>query len=270
MLKIIVCVKQVPDSTAIRIDPRTNTLIREGAASVINPFDENAVEEALRLRERHGGSVTVISMGPGQAKEALRETLAMGADRAVLISDPRFAGSDTYATSHTLAAAIRKIGEFDLIITGKQAFDGDTAQVGPGLAEQLGVGLAAYVRKIAVNEGSTERPGHAENVTVERMTDEGYEVIEIGLPLVITVVKEINAPRLPNLRGKLAAKKMEIPVWTADEIKPDPGKIGLKGSPTAVKRVFSPEPRGGGEILAGNLKEKVHALISRLADANLV
>jgi len=263
-MNIIVCIKQVPDTEAlgqVRISPETNTLVREGIPSVINPFDENAIEEALRLREKYEGKVIVISMGPPQAEEALRKALAMGADEAILVSDRAFAGSDTLATSYTLAAAIKKIGEFDLILFGKQAIDGDTAQVGPGVAEQLHLPQITYVRKIEVVEGK---------VRAERTLEDAFEIVETKMPAVLTVTKEINEPRYASMRGVLKAKKAEVPLWKAADLDLDKEKIGLDGSPTQVVKIFTPEARGKGEILEGSIPEQVEALVNKLREAKIV
>ncbi|NOX97468.1 MAG: electron transfer flavoprotein subunit beta/FixA family protein [Nitrospirae bacterium] len=263
-MNIIVCIKQVPDTEAlgqVRISPETNTLVREGIPSVINPFDENAIEEALRLREKYEGKVIVISMGPPQAEEALRKSLAMGADEAILISDRAFAGSDTLATSYTLAAAIKKIGEFDLILFGKQAIDGDTAQVGPGVAEQLHLPQITYVRKIEIVDGK---------VKAERTLEDAFEIVETELPAVLTVTKEINEPRYASMRGVLKAKKAEIPLWKAADLDLDEDKIGLDGSPTQVIKIFTPEPRGKGEMLEGSIPEQVATLVNKLREAKVV
>ena len=236
----IVCIKQVPDTTDVKVNPETGTLIREGVPSIVNPFDTYAIEEALRLKEKFGGKVTVISMGPPQAKEALKEAVAMGADEAILLSDRAFAGSDTWATAYTLAQAIRKIGDFDVILCGKQAIDGDTGQVGPGVACQLEIEQLTYVFKIQ------EIDFGARKVKVERLLEEGREVVETKLPAVLTVVKDINQPRYPSFLGIRRATRMEVPVWTAADL-PDCNLelLGLKGSPTQVVRVFNPPPRGG-------------------------
>jgi len=262
MLNIIVSIKQVPDTTEVRIDPVTNTLIREGVPVIINPFDENAIEEGLRLRERYGGKVTVITMGPPQAENALREALAMGVDDAILISDRNFAGADTLATSYTLACAIKKIGDFDVLLFGKQAIDGDTAQVGPGVAEHLGITEVAYVRKIEEINNDVAK--------VQRIMEDGSEIIEVKLPALFTVIKQINEPRLPSLKGKLMAKKKEIPVWKVEDIDADINKVGLKGSPTKVIKTFTPTPRGRGEILKGTADEQVSELVTRLQELKLL
>jgi electron transfer flavoprotein beta subunit len=261
-VEIIVFVKQVPDTNEIKIDPVTNTLIRQGLPSIVNPFDKNALEAALQLKEKHGGKVTVISMGPPQAKDALKECLAMGADEAILVSDRAFGGADTLATSYTLAAVARKIGKIDLIICGKQAIDGDTAQVGPEIAEHLGIAQVTYVAKIDVN---------AETVRVEREHEDGYEVIEVNLPVLLTVVKSINEPRYPTVKGTMKANRKEIPVWTLTDIEVDSGRIGLKGSPTQVRRIFTPPQRVQGEVIqAESAREAVATLIQKLSDAKIV
>jgi len=257
-MHIIVCIKQVPETTDVKIDPATNTLMREGVQSIVNPFDMYAIEEALRIRERLGGKVTALSMGPPQAENALREAISMGVDDGVLLTDRAFAGSDTWATSYTLAMAIRKIGDYGLVICGKQASDGDTAQVGPGIAVQLDLPQITYVRKI---EGIDDR-----RIVAERLLEGGYEVIEAPLPCVLTVVKEINQPRLPSLKGKMAARKAVITKWGAADIGADPASIGLDGSPTKVVKIFTPQPRGGGEIIEGDPDEAVRRLVEKLRD----
>ena len=257
-MKIVVCVKQVPDTTNVRIDPQTNTLIREGVASIINPFDMYAIEEGIRLKENLGAEVIILSMGPPQAEEAIREALSMGADTGILVSDRAFAGSDTWATSYTLSKAIEKIGDFSLILCGKQAADGDTAQVGPGIATHLDIPQVTYVKKI---EEITK-----DSAKVERMTEEGYEVIETPLPALFTVVKELNVPRLPSLKGKMRARSAEIAKWTADDMDVEPENLGLEGSPTQVVKIFTPPAREGGEMLSGDTQEVVEKLADKLKD----
>ena len=260
-MKILVLIKQVPNTTDVKIDPVTNTLKREGVESVINPFDMYAIEEAVRLKERFGlgTEVVVISMGPPQATEALREAISMGCDSAVLLSDRKFAGSDTWATSYTLARAIKKIGDYKIVLCGKQASDGDTAQVGPGVSMHLDIPQVTYVKKIEKID--------AEKAVVERMTEEGYDIIETPLPVVFTVVKEINSPRLPSLKGKMKAKKAEIPVWTAEDLACEADSIGLDGSPTRVVKIFTPPPRKGGQMLDGEPDEIAKKLTALLKDA---
>jgi electron transfer flavoprotein beta subunit len=239
----IVCIKQVPDTTEVRIDPERGTLIREGVPSIINPFDTYAIEEGILLKEAHGGQATVITMGPPQALDALKEAVAMGCDDAVLISDRSFSGADTWATAYTLAQAIRKLGEYDVIICGRQAADGDTGQVGPGIATQLGINQLTYVCHIR------ELDPKGRTITVERLVEEGREVVTSPLPCLITVVKDINSPRYPSFLGIRKANKREYPVWTAEDLCNDTGAdeacFGLIGSPTKVVKVFTPPPREG-------------------------
>jgi electron transfer flavoprotein beta subunit len=252
----------VPDTTDIRIDPKTNTLIREGVPSVINPYDTYAIEEGVRLREKYQGKVTVISMGPPQVEDALREAISLGIDEGVLLSDRAFAGADTLATSYALARGIRKIGKFDLIICGKQAMDGDTAQVGPGIAEKLNIPHVTYVKKIEeVKENS---------IQVERLMEEGYEVIRMPLPALITVVKEINEPRMPSLKGKLKARSAQIITWGAKDLEAEENRIGLEGSPTQVIRIFTPQPRGRGEMIEGTPSEQSAKLVEKLRETKIV
>lgn len=239
-MDIIVCVKQVPDPENAKMDFETGKVIREGVKNIINPFDLYAIEEAIRIKEKIGGSVTVISMGPPQAEEALREAIAMGADRAFLISSMTFAGADTLATSYTLAMGIKYAGRFDLIICGKQAIDGDTAQVGPGIAAHLNIPEITFVRKI---DEITDK-----YILAERMVEGGYEILKSPLPCLISVVKEINIPRLPSLKGKMNSKKAVIPIITENELQIETRKIGEKGSPTQVIKVFSPELKKEGLI----------------------
>jgi electron transfer flavoprotein beta subunit len=257
-MNIIVCIKQVPNTTDVKIDPVTNTLIREGVESVINPFDAYAIEEGVRLKERFGGKVTVISMGPPQAEKALREAISLGCDEAVLVSDRKFAGSDTWATSYTLACAIRKAGAFDVILCGKQASDGDTAQVGPGVSTHLEIPQVTYVKKI---EEITDN-----KAKVERMTEEGYDIVETPLPCLFTVVKEINTPRMPSLKGMMRSKSAQIAKWTAEDIDAEPKNLGLEGSPTRVVKIFTPPPRKGGEMLKGDSVEVSAKLADILKD----
>ncbi|GAB6184290.1 electron transfer flavoprotein subunit beta/FixA family protein [Thermodesulfovibrio hydrogeniphilus] len=254
-MRIIVCIKQVPDVTEVRIDPKTNTLIREGVPSIMNPYDLHAIEAALQLKEKTNGRVTAITMGPPQAEEVLREAISMGVDDAILLTDRRFAGADTWATAYTLSKAAKKIG-FDLIICGKQAIDGDTAQVGPEMAEFLDIPHVSYVRKI-------ESVSQSEMI-IERLMDDCYEKIALSIPALITVVKELNVPRPPSIRGKMAAKKAVIPKWNADDIEAEEENIGLKGSPTMVKNIFAPPPRGERTMLEGTPDEIVEKLIREL------
>ena len=263
-MKIAVCIKQVPETTEVKINPETNTLIREGVASITNPFDEFAVEEALLTKEKYGGEVHVLTMGPPQAMEVLKNALAVGSDKVYLLSDKAFAGADTLATAYTLAKAIEKIGGVDLVICGKQAIDGDTAQVGPGIATRLGIPQLTYVAKVREIDLANKR------IVVERMLENGREVVASSLPALITVVKDINEPRLPSLLGIKKAAKAQIPTWTAKDISVDENRVGLKGSPTWVSKIFSPEARGGGEVLKGELSEVVPLLVNKLMETKLI
>jgi len=266
MFKICVCIKQVPATTEVKFDPETNTLIREGIESQINPFDLYALEEAVRVKERlqeqgEEATITAMCMGPPQAEEALREAISLGADDAVLLSDRAFAGADTWATSYALARALIKL-EPDLVFCGMQAIDGDTGQVGPGISVHMDYAQAPYVAKI---ESLDKR-----KITVKRLLENGYEVCSVRLPAVLTVVKEINEPRTPSLRGKMNAKKAQIPVWTAADIEAPEDKIGLQGSPTQVIKVFSPPHREGGEKWTGEPDELADKLAGLLKELEIV
>jgi len=255
-LNIIVCIKQVPATTEVKMNTETNTIIREGVESIINPFDMYAIEEGLRIKEKKGGKVTVLSMGIPSVAELMREAISLGVDDAVLLSDRAFAGADTLATSYTLSKGIKKIGNYDLIICGKQATDGDTAQVGPSLAEKLGIPHTTYVRKIEEIEDNYIR--------CQRLTDDGYEVVEMPLPALITVVKEINEPRLPSLKNMMRAKKAIITVWNSDDINADKNLCGLKGSPTQVIKTFTPIHNIKSEFLEGTPEEQAKKLADKL------
>ncbi len=255
-MRFVVVVKQVPDTAEVRIDEEKGTLIREGVPSILNPFDEYAIEEALRWRDELGGSVIVVTMGPPQAEAVLREAVAMGADEAILLSDRAFAGADTLATSNTLARAVSRIGDVDVVITGKQAIDGDTAQTGPSIAASLDWPQVTFVGKVRqLGDGV---------MVAERYVEDGCEVIRASLPVVITLLKDANTPRLPSLRGKMKARKMEIPVWGIDDLGLEPGKVGLDGSPTRVVKVATPEASSGGEIHRGEPGELAALIVDRL------
>lgn len=263
-MQAIVCIKQVPETPNVGIDPRTNTLIREGIPSIINPFDMYAIEEALLMKDKFGGKVSVITMGPPQAIEALREALAMGADEALLLSDKGFAGSDTWATSYALSKAVEKIGAYDLIFCGKQAIDGDTAQVGPGIARRLGIPQLTYVCKIREIDPDGKR------IVVERLLEAGKEVVEAKLPALVTVVKDINQPRFRTLIGIRRATQAQIPVIKPSDIKCEEDKIGLLGSATEVMRIFTPEPRTGGQVLEGEPEDVCDVLVQKLMEAKFL
>ncbi|HJX12838.1 MAG TPA: electron transfer flavoprotein subunit beta/FixA family protein [Dehalococcoidales bacterium] len=260
-MNIVVCLKQVPGTTEVKIDPQTNTLIRQGIENIINPFDTYAIEEGVRLREKHGGKVTVITMGPPQAEAALREAVSLGADAAVLLSDRAFAGADTWATAYTLSRAVARLQPCDLIICGRQTIDGDTGQVGPEMAEMLQLPFIAYVSRIEeIADGK---------LRVRRMVEEGHEVMETTLPAVITVSKEINVPRLPSLRGIMKSKSAAIPVWGVRELEVDEKMVGLAGSSTQVIKVFFPQRVHQAEMLEGDLDTRVDTLIDRLRSARV-
>ncbi|MCW4038870.1 MAG: electron transfer flavoprotein subunit beta/FixA family protein [Candidatus Bathyarchaeota archaeon] len=261
-MRIIVCIKQVPDTMEVQIDPETGTLQREGIEAVVNPLDMYAIEEGIRLKEKHGGTVIALSMGPPQAENALREALALGCDEAILLSDRAFAGADTWATSYTLARAIKKIGDYDLIVCGLKTTDGDTAQVGPGLAEELGIPHVSYVGKIVDVTGAT--------ATLNRPIEESYEVVEAPLPCLITVTKEINVPRLPSFRRKMQARKMEVVVWGVSDLTGEKSRFGLEGSATRVIKVFPPPPRPGGEMLSGDATSQAETLIRKLRERHML
>ncbi|HAL92487.1 MAG TPA: electron transfer flavoprotein subunit beta [Verrucomicrobia bacterium] len=254
-MHIVVCAKQVPNTTQVRINPETNTLVRDGVESILNPFDENALEMALQLKEKHPGTkITVLTMGPPQAAEILKEAVGRGADAVVLLCDRAFAGSDTWATSYALSIAIGKLEKPDLVLFGKQAIDGDTAQVGPGVADWLGIPCIAYARKVEIADGQA---------TVERTYEDGYEKLEVALPCALTVVKEANVPRMASLRGKMAAKKLNIVPLTAEASGADPAHLGLNASPTRVVKIFSPPPKTGGVKWQG---EDPAAMAQKLVD----
>ena len=255
-MKIIVPIKQVPETSNVKMDPETGTVIRAGIETVVNPLDLFALESALRLKEQYGGTVTVLSMGPPQAVKALKEAVSMGCDDAILVSDRKFGGSDTWATSYTLAQSIKKIGTFDLIIAGERATDGDTGQVGPGIASWLDLPVATYVAKIqAVVDGK---------ITLERLVEDGYQILDVTLPCLLTVVKEIASPRLPTLRGKIRARQMDIPVFSTENLELEPTALGLKGSPTKVVKIDTPKVTRGGTVVRALDDEAVTSAVDQL------
>lgn len=261
-MSILVCVKQVPDTTEIRIDPATNTLIRSGVPSIVNPFDAYALETAVRLKERTGGTVTVISMGPAQAAAALRECLSVGADRAVLVTDRAFGGSDTLATSYILSGAIRYLGGFDIIFCGKQAIDGDTGQVGPEIAEHLGLAQVTYVCDVSWEDGT---------LVAKRENEGGHEYIQPQLPAVLTVIKTDYEPRYPTIKSKMAANKAKIETITAAELNLNAEHIGLKGSPTKVKKTFVPQhQKNCVRIQRDTAAQAAQELLEHLAQVHLL
>ena len=259
-MKIVVCIKQVPDTNEVKIDPVKGTLIREGVPSIINPDDMNALEEALRLKDEMGAYVTVLTMGPPQAEVVLREALAMGADEAILMTDRAFAGADTWATSLTLAKAIEKIG-FDIIMAGRQAIDGDTAQVGPGIAEHLGLPQVTYVEKLEIKDGELK---------VRRALEDGYEVLRLKMPCVLTTIKELNEPRYMNMGDIFTCFGKGIKKMTADELDIDKAKLGLSGSPTKVMKSFTKAPKGQGEKVDMPPIEAAEFVINKLKEKYLI
>lgn len=265
-MKIVVCAKQVPDTTEVKLDPKTNTLIRDGVPSIINPDDKAGIEAALQLKEKCPGStITVISMGPPQADVALREALAMGCDEAILISDRAFGGADTWATSSTIAAALKKL-EYDVIITGRQAIDGDTAQVGPQIAEHLGIPQVSYVENIEVENETT--------LVVERQFEDRCHIIEVKTPCLITALSELAAPRYMTVHGIFDAyREKEVKVWGLADMEDtiDQSNIGLKGSPTKVYKSFTKQAKGAGTVLKDlNAEEAVKEIVSKLQEKHIL
>jgi len=261
-LNIVVCIKQVPETTDVQFDEETGRLKREGVAAIINPFDEYAIEEALRLKEKHGGVVKVITMGPPWAADALRDAIAMGADEGWLATDRVFGGADTWATSLTLAKCIEKMGPYDLIICGLKTTDGDTGQTGPEMAEHLGIPHVCYVSEI--------KELKSRKVTLRRNLDEGVETLEAKLPLLLSVGKDINQPRLATLRGRLKAKKAEIREITNKDLSLDPKTIGLDGSYTRVVKIFEPTVHEAGEVVEGTVDELVEAIYKKLQECKVI
>lgn len=260
-MKIIICIKQVPDTTEIKYNTENNTIIREGIKSIINPFDLHALEEGVRIKEQmEGVKITLLSMGIPSAVETLKDGISFGADEGILLSDCNFAGADTLATAYTLSMGIKKIGKFDLVLCGKQAVDGDTAQVGPSLADKLGIPHTTNVKKI---EEIDER-----HIRCQRLTEYGYEVIDMKLPALITVVKDINIPRIPTLKGVMKAKKFEICTWNVEDIGADKSCCGLQGSATQVIKTFVPVYNVQREMLCGEPEEQAKKLVDKLMTFN--
>lgn len=261
-MKILVCVKQVPDTNEVKIDPVKGTLIRDGVPSILNPDDANALEAALTLKDQDPSTtVAVITMGPPQAKEMLRECLGMGADEAYLLSDRAFGGADTCATSTTIAAGIRKIGNADIIFAGRQAIDGDTAQVGPQVAQRLDIPVVTYVQHVELGD---------KKVIVQRQLEDGYEIIEVQTPCLLTAVKELNKPRYMSIYNIMDGCEKEIPSWNHEDVNLDPADCGLNASPTQVFRSFTPDPKGKGEILTGLVNDMAKTLVGKLNSKHLI
>lgn len=256
-MKIVVCIKQVPDTNEVKLDPKTGTLIRDGVPSIINPDDKSGLEAALRLKDSIGAHVTVITMGPPQADMALREALAMGVDRAILLTDRAFAGADTWATSSALAGALRNI-EHDLIIAGRQAIDGDTAQVGPQIAEHLQIPSISYVDEL--------KPAD-DGIIVKRIFEDGYHRIHAKFPCLITTLKELNEPRYMRVSGIYDAfRTREVEIWNVANITVDPANLGLKGSPTKVKKSFTKGAKSAGKLFQVDSKEAAQIIVEKLKE----
>ena len=264
-MKIVVCAKQVPDTTEVKLDPKTGTLIRDGVPSIINPDDKAGIEAALQLKEKCPGStVTVLSMGPAQADVALREALAMGCDEAILVTDRSFGGADTWATSSTIAAALKKI-DYDVIITGRQAIDGDTAQVGPQIAEHLGLPQVSYAENVEID---------GDCLKVQRQFEDRYHIIKVKMPCVITALAELAEPRYMTVGGIVDAyDSKEVKVWGLEDLKDtvDEANIGLKGSPTRVKQSFTKQPKAAGTVLKDlTPDEAVDAIVAKLKEKYII
>ena len=259
-MKIVVCLKQVPDTTVVKIDPKTGTLIRDGVSSIINPEDKHALEAALQLKDNNGAHVTVISMGPPQAKAALREALCMGADEAILLTDRAFGGADTLATSKALAAAIKGL-EYDIIFAGRQAIDGDTAQVGPEIAEHLNVAQVTYVQDVKVEE---------DGLVINRALEDGYELIKVQTPVLLTAIEELNHPRYMNVEYIFDTVDKEVKILTAADIDISTDELGLKGSPTKVKKSMTKEAKGAGEIVNESAPEAVAYVLGKLKEKHYI
>ena len=259
-MNIVVCLKQVPDTTVVKIDPVKGTLIREGVPSIINPEDKHALEAALQIKEKNGAHITVISMGPPQAKEALREALCMGADEAILLTDRAFGGADTLATSKTLAAAIKTL-DYDIIFGGRQAIDGDTAQVGPEIAEHLEIPQVTYVQDVEFD---------GNDLIVNRALEDGYELIKVQTPCLLTAIEELNHPRYMNARLIFDTANTEVKVMTSADLDVEAHEIGLNGSPTKVKKSMTKEAKGAGEIVKDSVPEAVSYVLSKLKEKHYI
>ncbi len=261
-MNIIVCIKQVPKVTEVKWDPKTGSLIRKGVPSIINPNDENAIEAALQLKEKHGGEVTVISMGPSQVEKALREALAMGVDNVIQLTDRQFAGSDTWVTAYTLGLSIQKIGKYDLILCGKEVLDGMTAQVGPQLAEFLDLPQLTYAIDIQVND---------QKVRIKQKFDDILRVVEAPMPALITVERELNQPRIAPVDKVIDAFEKEIQLLSADDLNGEECNLGLKGSPTKLRKVFTPKLlKGKVEMLEGTPVEVADTLVNKLKEKYII
>lgn len=261
-MKIIVCVKQVPNVTEVKWDPETGSLIRKGVPSIINPDDRHAIEAGLQMKEKYGGTVTVMSMGPSQVEEALREALAMGVDEAVQLTDKVFAGSDTWATSQTLGLAIRKIGDYDVVLCGKEAMDGMTAQVGPQIAEYLGIVQLTYAVEAEMHEGK---------IRVKQALGNLHRLLEAELPVLITVERAMNEPRVAPMDSVIDAYSKEIALWKANDLEGDGDEFGLSGSPTRLRKVFTPKRiKSDVEILDGSTEDIARQFVEKLIELHII
>ena len=262
-MKIVVCIKQVPDTNEVKLDPKTNRLIRDGVPSIINHDDKAGIEAALQLKERVGGTVTVVCMGPPQADVALREALAMGCDDAYLLSAREFGGSDTCATAIIISSALKKIG-YDIVFTGRQAIDGDTAQVGPQIAENLGIPQVSYTEELVDITDET--------ITVKRQYEDRYHIIEAPLPCLLTAIQELAEPRYMHAGGIIDAYAKDITVWGFEDLKDviNPDHIGLMGSPTKVVTSFGKMPKGAGTKLEVTPEEAVEAIIAKMEERHII
>jgi electron transfer flavoprotein beta subunit len=266
LVHIVVPIKQVPDSNKVKMDPETGTMIRDGVESVVNPLDLYAIQLAVELKYQHGGKITVISMGPAKAERAIREALSMGCDEGILLSDRKFSGSDTWATSYTIARTIESLGDYDLVLFGERATDGDTGQVGPCTAAWLDLTVATYVSAVESIE--------LESITVERLVEGGYQRLRMPKPAVLTVVKDVARPLLPTLAGKKRARRAEIPTYTSETVKFEDANLGLKGSPTRVVKIRSPKVAREGRVVHatndGAVDDAVDELIGFLEQKELI
>ena len=261
-MNIIVCIKQVPDSTQVKVDPKTGTLVRAGVPSILNPYDHYALEKALAIKKNTGAKVTVLSMGPNQAVAVLRLALALGADEGVLLSDRAFAGSDTWATSYALATAIRKIGSYDLILCGQMAIDGDTAQTGPGIARHLNIPQITFCSSIDAS---------GNQVVVQKLIEGVHQILQADMPILVTMTMPVDyAPKYPSFLAAHKAQDKQIYTWTAADIQADVHKLGLEGSPTRVDRIFPPPARQKGEMYSGAAVELAEKFVEILKKESFV
>ena len=269
-MNIVIPIKQVPETSNVKMDEETGTMKRDGVESIINPLDLYAIETGIQLKEEYGGKITVITMGPPSADKALKEAIAMGCDDGILLSGREFAGSDTWATSYALSQAIKELGDFDLILAGERATDGDTGQVGPGIASWLDLTLSTYTSKVVdvnlVDEEVDYTSTEQDSIIVERMVEDGYEKLQLPLPALLTVVKEISFPRLPTLRGKQRSRKIEIPQWNLKNLDLNEEYLGLNGSPTRVVNIDHPKVTRGGTVIDVREDGKVEEAVSKLID----